>query len=673
MIENTPQGDFVVYDQSIEDSDEVNSKNRARIGTVRPSALLYTSGIGSTVDLPHLSVMIQGIEYWDRYYKMLDHVELILEPRLLQAVQSQLGPAVRELRQPPWMQADVDQNAAERIGVPATLFPRWLRCTGCNLLSQANWGDFVYENTNRFRPDQAGFFHRDCRGRGENRQTASKRATIPARFLLACIDGHLDEFPYVEWVHHATTEGWTCLPGVSQPKLEMIESPSNTGPQIKILCRACKKTRSMQEATGEQGELKLPFCRGRHPHLGTYGNCEEGTKLMLLGSANQWFPSAISLLVMPTMAVRTQSEINSLVAALPNVIKEIVTGPEVIPAARMVLAHHGLDLEGVSDNSLWLAFQSLTSAVELPVNIKEFDPIDLLEPEWNVMMDSTLFPKISEKSVFKLVSMGTPTGLSPIVEEIVAVERLKKVNAFVGFTRVDAEDRIGDERERVVPIWRGEKPQWVPATEDRGEGVFLQFQEAAVQKWEEGVYASQRWQKLRAAHERNFKRRMSRSAVIIDADTRLAPPRYWALHTLSHILIREMAMHSGYGAASLTERIYAWEGKGERGPAAGILISTTSSDSEGTLGGLVELSNLGMITEIMQDALQKAERCSSDPICGHKLPVNPEEYLHGAACHFCLFVSETACEKSNRFLDRAMLRTLGGIEIAGLFQDIEIN
>ena len=178
---------------------------------------------------------------------------------------------------------------------------------------------------------------------------------------------------------------------------------------------------------------------------------------------------------------------------------------------------------------------------------------------------------------------------------------------------------------------------------------------------------------LRAAHERNFKRRMSRSAVMIDADTRLAPPRYWALHTLSHILIREMAMHSGYGAASLTERIYAWEGQGERGAAAGILISTTSSDSEGTLGGLVELSNLEMITGIMQDALQKAERCSSDPICGHKLPVNPEEYLHGAACHFCLFVSETACEKSNRFLDRAMLRTLGGTEIAGLFQDIEIN
>lgn len=673
MIENNLPEDLLVYDPSIDDDEETNSKNRARVGTVRPSALLYTSGIGSTVDLPHLSVMIQGIEYWERYYKMLNHADLILESRLLRAVQSQLGPSVRELRQPPWLQADGDKDAAERVGVPATLFPKWLRCTGCNLLSQASWGDFVYENTNRFRPDQAGYFHRECRGRGENRQTASKRSTIPARFLLACISGHLDEFPYIEWVHRATSAGWSCQPGVVRPKLEMIESPSNTGPQIQIKCNACKKTRSMQEATGEQGESKLPNCRGRHPHLGVYGKCEEGTKLMRLGAANQWFPSTISLLVMPTMAIRTQAEINLLVAALPDSIKEIVTGPEIIPAARMLLSNLGIDVEGISDHALWIGFESLKSVVVVVDTLREFDPIDLLEPEWQVMMDSTLFPKISEKSVFKLVSMGTPLGLAPSVEEVVAVERLKKVNAFVGFTRVDAEDRIGDERERVVPIWRGDKPQWVPATEDRGEGVFLQFNEQVVQKWEDEIYSSQRWQKLRAAHERNFKRRMSQSAVQIDADTRMAPPRYWVLHTLAHVLIREMAMYSGYGAASLTERIYAWGSQGGRSPAAGILISTTSSDSEGTLGGLVELSNLDMITEIMKVALQKAERCSSDPICGHKLPVNPEEYLHGAACHFCLFVSETACEKSNRFLDRAMLRSLSGTGIVGLFQDIEIS
>jgi len=29
--------------------------------------------------------------------------------------------------------------------------------------------------------------------------------------------------------------------------------------------------------------------------------------------------------------------------------------------------------------------------------------------------------------------------------------------------------------------------------------------------------------------------------------------------------------------------------------------------------------------------------------------------LHAAACHACSFVSETSCEKGNRYIDRALL------------------
>jgi hypothetical protein len=36
-------------------------------------------------------------------------------------------------------------------------------------------------------------------------------------------------------------------------------------------------------------------------------------------------------------------------------------------------------------------------------------------------------------------------------------------------------------------------------------------------------------------------------------------------------------------------------------------------------------------------------------------PKDKEEFLHGAACHFCLFLSETSCERTNRFLDRRLL------------------
>ena len=169
---------------------------------------------------------------------------------------------------------------------------------------------------------------------------------------------------------------------------------------------------------------------------------------------------------------------------------------------------------------------------------------------------------------------------------------------------------------------------------------------------------------------RNFKRRLSVTAGNVDPASRFPPPRYWAIHTLSHLLIREMAMYAGYGSAALTERLYAWPASADREPAAGVLISTTAPDSEGTLGGLVELSEPATIEGLMVSALQRASRCSSDPICAQRLPEPPEDFLHGAACHFCTFASETSCERANRFLDRRFVIDLPGSEGLGLFQGL---
>jgi hypothetical protein len=126
-------------------------------------------------------------------------------------------------------------------------------------------------------------------------------------------------------------------------------------------------------------------------------------------------------------------------------------------------------------------------------------------------------------------------------------------------------------------------------------------------------------------------------------------PRYIVLHTLSHLLIRTIALECGYSGASLAERIYSTTGDD---PRAGILIYTAVPDAEGTLGGLVSLAEPATWDRLLQRALGAARRCSSDPLCAERLPQAPADFLHGAACHVCLFVSETTCERGNRFLDR---------------------
>lgn len=657
----------------IADVEANKPKNRARVGAVRPSALLYTNGIGATVDLPHLAVMPHGIDAWEPIYaRRPGPVETVLEPRLLELVRSHIGNQVAQLRKPPWAPDEKGYSGGESIdlGIPGRVFPQWLRCTGCGLLAPVSQEQFSYKNTNRFRPDQAQFLHERCTGwagqaKGAKARKPSTQTAVPARYLIACVNGHLDEFPYAAWVHR----GKPCESG-PHPRLRMREWKSNIGPDVQIMCTSCNDARrGMLEATGPKAASKLPKCRGRHPHLDAFYNCDQPGKLMMLGAANQWFSSTLGLLALPREEAASAIDLVPMLRALDKAILDGVSGPGEMKMFRMLVAMHAKtdELDAVTDEVLWEAVQ-LARGEAAPHEIdvtRRTDPRTILAPEWSVLTDEQKYTRHSGSADFRAVRRDVAKRLRGPVAEVVAVEKLKKVNAFIGFTRIDALDRIDDAATRVAPLSRNGKPAWVPAIEDRGEGVFLQFSEKHVATWEQQVLGLRVWELFRKAHDRNFRRRTSKTAGDIDPDSRFPAPRYWAIHTFSHLLIREAAMSSGYGSASLTERIYAWPADGEHEPAAGLLISTTASDSEGTLGGLVELAKPVKLERLVFEALRRGLRCSSDPICAHRVPTDKEEFLHGAACHFCLFLSETSCERTNRFLDRRLL--------LGLFTDPDVR
>lgn len=645
----------------IADVETKQPKNRAKVGSLRPSAMLYTGGIGATVDLPHLSVMPHGIDAWERIYaRRPGSPEVVLEPRLLEVVRSHVGSQVEQLRKPPWAPDELGRaDTAVDLGIPGRVFPQWLRCTGCNLLASVADGLFTYENTNRYRPDRAQFFHKQCTGWAEGGKRGSRKPksqpALPARYLIACPNGHLDEFPYKAWVHR----GQPCRE--PNPRLRMREWKSNIGPDVQIICQVCDLQRGMREATGPKAESKLPLCRGRHPHLDAFYPCDQRGKLMMLGAANQWFASTVNLLALPREEVASVDDLVPLVRSLPADDVADVESLGDLKFFRKLAAKvaHTDAFDEVDDDVLWEAVQVARGDMARDsVSIdpeRRRDPRTVLAPEWAVLTDESKYTRHSGSQDFKAVKRGVPPELQPLISAVVAVEKLKKVNAFVGFTRIDAFDRIDDAATRVAPISRDGRPTWVPATEDRGEGVFLQFDEQVVSSWEEQVLGTPVWETFRNAHRLNVARRVSKTAGEVDADGRFPPPRYWALHTLAHLMIREMAMSSGYGSASLAERIYAWRGDEHHAATAGLLIATTASDSEGTLGGLVELARPEKLRAVIESALRRGSRCSSDPICSHRVPRGKEDFLHGAACHFCLFVSETSCEKTNRFLDRRLL------------------
>jgi hypothetical protein len=583
------------------------------VGELRPSQLLQTFGVGAVVDLPHLSVILMGLDDWNTGY-----AEAVTEDRLLAAVRHHLGSQVAGLRTPPYLPETSNPfDEWAQVGVPVAVFPRWLRCPRCNLLAPISSGLFSLK-TELVRTDRTRYVHTNCSGKGKAPDV------LAARFLLACPAGHLDDFPWVEFVHQsASCDG---------PVLELRETGvSGMAADVQVRCRTCNTPRRMAQAFGEEARGRLPRCRGRHPHLASFHpGCDQPVRTILLGASNAWFGVRLSVLSIPVATGPLAQKVAERWADLQR-----VTSPEVLAFARGEPKYAGF--AAWTDAELWAAIEAHRSADGQATE----DPTDLLGPEWSAFSNPEGAPAGDD---FRLRPEKPPLGFADRIEQVVLAERLREVQALVGFTRVDAPDEPRHGQDRTWAPLARTGPLWLPCAEVRGEGVLLRLAEQPLADWEREAERSDRAQAF------------AKAAARWRHDRGLPPApwpgmRFTLLHTLAHVLIREFALECGYGAAGLAERLYAEET--EDGRMAGLLLYTSAPDSEGTLGGLVELGDPDRLGQLLAQALDHARLCSSDPLCAEHEP--GAGALHGAACHACLFAAETSCQAGNRFLDRVLL------------------
>ena len=352
--------------------------------------------------------------------------------------------------------------------------------------------------------------------------------------------------------------------------------------------------------------------------------------MVVVGASNTWFAQTLSALAVPQVGVSAlQAKVEQLWEHL-----QIVTTAATLDFAWalpqfQVLHQWGKELEAGPG----------PGSAAAP---------DLRTPEWEVFT-APVPPEPSDDFTIRRDPDGVPPALASFLADVAQAERLREVRALAGFTRLDAPDPDDPDLVTRAPLSR-DRPTWVPASEVRGEGIFLRISEQLMTAWENRVRDHDVIREHKDAFARFRTNRYSdRLPGDFDPMRGWPEPRYIALHTLSHLLIRAIALECGYSSASLSERIYSGPGR------AGILIYTAVPDAEGTLGGLVSLAEAGPLTQILRRALADASRCSSDPLCAERLPRAPADFLHGAACHACLFVSETTCERGNRFLDRRFI------------------
>ena len=602
-------------------------KHVVKVGESRSSQLLYTFGVGALIDLPKLSVLVMGLEDW----KNRHHCRKVSEERLLKAVQNELGEQVENLLVPPHPDLHealtMDSFAKGRIGVPVAPFPRYLRCPACNLLAPIS-SPLVEFKKDLFRAERNRYVHINC-------QRGKSPVMLPVRFLVACEHGHLDDFPWRLYVHKGPTD---CMGRLELRELGASGEPSAL--EIRCLEKGCGARRSMAEALSRRREV-LPRCRGRRPHLRDFAQdgCGLPVRTILLASTNSWFSDTMTVLSVPV----SSDPLSQLIEAQWPTLQH-VTAPEILSFMRnsdqlgQLAAHSNEDI-----------FASIQKKKQGGTDKDEPDIHDLKLPEWEVL---SCHEEAKQSEDFHLREVAAPQGYEDVLEKVVLAERLRAVTALLGFTRIASpRDFIDDPQilqSRRAPLSRG-KPDFVPATEVRGEGIFLKFDEGKIRKWCEEAESLKREEQFERAYG------MWREARGLPQGHGFPEIRYILLHSFSHALMRQLSLSCGYSAASLKERIYARDVSEEGGPMAGILIFTAAADSEGTLGGLVSLGETKRLGGYIQQALEEMRLCASDPLCAEHDPAQDDTTLHGAACHACLFAPETSCERGNLFLDRTLL------------------
>ncbi len=622
------------------------SRDKKRVprpeGQLRQSQLITTFGPGSMVDLVDRAVVIGGLEHWgygrDAEGEPLDDARLrrALRPRL-KALHPDLDLAQNNyFRKPP--EGDL-RDPYPNIGVRALEFPRWFVCQGCQRLARA---------VDQFESKGGRYRH----------QCASNKSShaIPVRFVAACRRGHLTDFPWIAFAHLDREEG-PC----DRPELYLYEGATGDFGKIVVHCRNCEVRQPMNRATAA-----FPFdCHGDRPWLGgraVNDECDQKLQLLVRTGSDAYFSQVVSAVRLPEPEpdplrrrirekklwdvlkdAKDQASVQTLLGII-GFLREALDGHSAADIARAVQQEREVEAGGSERPLRSAEFERMTSApVEQPGVV----------PDPDVEFAAYRVPKNR---------IDLPKG----VANLIVVPELREVRVQVSFSRFDSvsADLQGEydfEQFRVKPApltMPGGNEKWLPAAEVRGEGIFVQLDEAAVQAWE----------KLPAVVDRS--ERLLRG---FEADARGAPfpgIRFYMLHSLAHLLLTAISLECGYAASALRERIYCQPPGGGEPPMAAILISTGTTGSEGTLGGLVEEGR--RLRRHLREAWDMGRLCSNDPVCAAHDPSSDssDRRTEGAACHGCLYIAECSCERFNRFLDRALVvPTIGNEGALAFFQE----
>jgi hypothetical protein len=488
-----------------------------------------------------------------------------------------------------------------------------------------------------------------------------KNLLVQVPFVAMCEHGHIQDFPWREWVHE------TINPSCTED-LKLVATGGATLSGQRVEC-GCGKKRSLANITNgpdrngtylsrNLDEAKRPFtCKGQRLWLGLHQEepCGLPIKGSLRSAANVYYSQVRTAIYLPISDSNALSDLITLLEGPPfsMVIRLLQqAGGDLDP--KIIRGQDPILLREFSDEQISAAIKIMQSKREENLSEETTEVAsDDQETSFRRAEFNVLRTKKNEEHLrirpANLAIYGNDIG--KYFSKVTLVEKLRETRALVGFTRIFSENDRGIEA--LKSLMRCSTPKenddWLPAYIVYGEGIYLELNEDALQKWlkANGDQIRKRLEPLLDHYARIQQERRLKNRPL--------GPRFVLLHTLAHILINRLVFECGYGSASLKERLYISDNP--ESPMAGILIYTAAGDSEGTMGGLVRMGKPNYLEPMLLRALESACWCSADPVCmemGNRGGQGPDS-CNLAACHNCVLIPETACEEFNRFLDRALV------------------
>lgn len=255
--------------------------------SVRASQAVLQYGVGAMIDFPNQTLMTAAPEYWQEQVVQIhdERLEKVLRVDYFGLPGGQDDPHCRE-------------------GISYARFPEWYFCPKCRRFQPiSDWVSDYKKSATQKRlnsdPDMVKFMQ--C--------PKCRQDLVVTRIITACECGHIDDFPWVKWVHCKNMYGG-AKPICAHPTLTFKTSASSTEglEGLTVSCESCGAKATLKGAfdkdalqeLDQKHEGKYNFhCTGRHPWKHTKDRCGAYPKVLQRGSSSVYFPITVSSLVIP--------------------------------------------------------------------------------------------------------------------------------------------------------------------------------------------------------------------------------------------------------------------------------------------------------------------------------------------------------------------------------------